>query len=450
MHFSEISRIVTVGQAYGKKGHQMKLRISTALCCATTIVFAMSDAMAAKFTTKLFLSADGLALSAFPSSSNLQQAITVSRTQGSTQVTWNAVSDKPWLSVTASGLTGESLTVEADPNQVKNNHMNVAKVTVSTSGGDFSDTETLYVGFWVGSRDPLTPIIVQQSGTTIAANPVTPVVYVSDGGSTVNGYNVYSGKLTETFNTGAGKIGATEVSSNGQILFAFDTKNRDVIALSTNTGKQIASYAVGNSFLQNMVYARPFGQQALYLSGGPILSVPKGEVLATGLSNGQIAVTPDGQRLYAVDVGIDPATLSNYSVGISGNALTITPIKSRLTSGENCEDLAVSHDGAHVYPACGAPYEFDVYDGNLLKKVQKLRAVPYPNNIEVDENDNAVGGLAFSYQKDDVYIYDQAGKTIAKVAADQSAMQNGDLKVSGDGTRVMVLTSSTLNIRTIP
>jgi outer membrane protein assembly factor BamB len=342
------------------------------------------------------------------------------------------------------------LIVQADPNQVKNDHVNVAKVTVSTSGGDFSDTETLYVGFWVGSANPPTPVIVQQSETTIAANPVTPVVYVSKGGSAVDEYNVYSGKLIETLTTIAAKIGAMEVSSNGQILFVFDTRNQDVVALNAKNGQQIASYPVGQSLGQNMVYARPLGQPALYLSGGPIISVPKGEVLATGLDPGRIAVTPDGQHLYGVDVGVDPATLSSYSVGLSGKVLAITSLKSRFTSGENCQDLAVSHDGAHVYPACGAPYAFEVYDGQTLKRVQKLRAVPYPDNIEIDENDNAVGGLAFSYQKFDVYVYDQAGNTIAKVAADQSAMQSGDMKVSGDGTRVMVLTSSTLNIRTIP
>lgn len=428
---------------------------STALLCAAFSLAAASQAEAAKFPIKLFLSSDGLALSSFPSKQVLKEKITVKRTQGKTKVTWTAASDQPWLSATSTGQTGDALTVTADPAQVKKDKSNLARVTISTSGGDFTDTETLYVGFWVSGKDPVTPLVVQQNGIALVANPVRPDVYVTDGSSTVFGYNVYTGKLDSTWQTPAAKIGTMEVSSNGQALFVSDTQNKQIVALNTKTGAENAAFPIGYALSgwQNMVYARPFGQPALYLSGGPILSVPKGKVLASGLSSNYLAVTPDGQSLYAVEIGIDPATLYNYSVAIGGAGLSVTPITSATISGENCQGFAVSHDGTHVYPACGWPYEFDVYDGQSLQQVQTLPAETYPNNAAIDENDNFVGGLDGIYQTYDVYVYDQKGNSVSEVDSDQSdLMQDGLMRVSGDGRRVLSIDESQtmLMFRTVP
>jgi hypothetical protein len=436
--------------------------VYVALFCVTSFLICQEAAYAkTAFPPKLFLSANGLALSSFPSRQTLTHTIKVDRTRGKTPVTWTAVSNKPWLTVTASGTTGGTLMVTATPGQLKQDKLYLASVAVSTNGGDFTDTENLNVGFWVGSTDPST-VTLQQNALSIATNPVTPIAYVADASSSILEYNVYSGELVATLQNVAPTVGAMEVSSDGLTLFAADTTNYKIIALDAKNGKRIAAYSLGypiNSGF-NMVYARPFGQPALYAAGGPIIAFPSGDTLASNLPADFIAVTPDGMKLFGVTVGESPGSLYNYSVGRNGDALAVEPIGSTRTNDDNCQDLAVSHDGGHVYPACGAPYEFDVYDGKTLAQVQTLPANPYPNNIEVDSNDDVVGGINGLYQQDDVYVFDQKGFSLGVVPTTSQSYEDGQqtaaMKVSGDTTRVISVTaavydsSQTLMFRNLP
>jgi hypothetical protein len=416
-------------------------------CCLAGSANAQADT---GFPTKLFLSTDGLALSSFPSRHVLSKTIKVERTQGKRSVSWTASSDQSWLTVTPSGQTGGALTVKAKPGKLQKDQLNCANVTVATSGGDFSDTETLRVGFWIGSTDTAT-VTVQQDAIAIAANPVEPVAYVADGSSSIYEYNVYSGQLVGTLEKVAPTIGPMEVSSDGQTLFATDTTNYKIVALDADTGDEIGTYSLGYALPYgfNMVYARPYGQPAIYAQDGPILAVPSGDVLANGLPEDFLAVTPDGRKLFGVDVGTSPGTLYNYSIKGSGGKLDITPITSGRTNDDNCQDLAVSLDGRHVYPACGAPYEFDVYDGKTLEQVQTLPANPYPNNVKIDVNDDVVGGIDGLYEQDDIYVFNQKGYSLGEVPTSQQSYSDGQqtaaMGVSGDAMRVISVTAQVYN-----
>ncbi|MGD0189627.1 MAG: hypothetical protein ABSD74_02680 [Rhizomicrobium sp.] len=426
----------------------MKLKTTKALIGAVCLVVCASQADAGiKFKTRLFLSANGMALSSFPSTQVLSQTITVTRTQGTTQVNWKAKSDASWLTVTASGVTGGTLQVTANPASLTPNQSYVAKVNISTQGGDFKDKEILYVGMWVGSTDPST-VEVSLNGGGVAANPVTPIAYASSG-SSIYAYNVYSGSLVNTFSNVGTTLGQLQVSSDGNTLFAVDTTGRDVVALDAASGKQLGVYPGSAEYgVTSIVYARPFGQPSLYIGSGTIVAVPKGQVLSGNLPAETLAVTPDGQHLYAVDPGISPGTLSNYSVSLSKKQLAVTSITS-TDIGSNCQALAVSFDAAHVYPACGSPYQFDVYDGQTLQQVQTLAASSYPNNAAIDENGDFVGGLNGLYQPYDTYVYDQSGNLVSEIAPADGLMNNAEMTVSGDGTRVISLNGSNLVFRSL-
>jgi hypothetical protein len=432
-------------------------RMTTLFCVVYCLLGHSSGYAGILSGPKLFVSPDGVALSSFPHRQNLSRSIRVDRTQGTAQMSWVATSNRYWLTVTNGGLTGGTLTVTANPYGLKPDREYVADVTVSTIGGDFTDTETLRVGFWVGSADPAT-VTHYQSATSIAANPVTPVAYVTDGGSSILEYNVYSGALIGTLQNVASTIGQMEVSSDGKTLFVADTTNNNILALNAETGAQLRSYSLSAGY--NMVYARPYGQPALFISGGPIMAYPSGEILANNLFGGLIAVNANGQKLFGVDAGVSPGTLYNYFVGLNKGKLVVNPITSARLNASNCEDLASSRDGSRVYPACGSPYEFDAYDGTTLAFVQTLPANAYPNNAEVDAKDRFIGRINGIYAPNDVFVFSHEGFSRGVVPSLPVSSEQGFgqlatlMKVSGDTTRVISIidgpSEQTLAFRNLP
>jgi hypothetical protein len=111
--------------------------------------------------------------------------------------------------------------------------------------------------------------------------------------------------------------------------------------------------------------------------------------------------------------------------------------------------MAISPDGSHLYPACGAPYEFDVYDATTLAQVQTLPATNYPNNAVLDSNGDFVGGLNGIYDADDVYVYDPTGYLLGVVPTTSSSYYEGQgndlMAVSGDSSRVISATGAVYN-----
>jgi hypothetical protein len=428
------------------------VRIAAAACAGLLTLVCAAPGFAAALAPKLFLSADGVALSSTPGKSVLKRSIEVDRTTGKAQAAWTASSDQSWLSVTASGATGGKLTVQADPTGLAADQEYTANVTVSTDDG-FTDTETLHVGLWVGSSKPGT-VQLQQTVESVATNPVLPYAYVTDGGANIKVYNVYSGAVVTTFHNVAPTLGYMDVSSDGATLFAADTTNFKIVALDAASGAVLSKYQVGyqiDSYF-SMVYARPYGQPALYLSpngngAGGIIAYPSGDTLLSGgFGNGDtnfLAVTPDGRGVYTVTMFLSPGSLYGYSLSATSKGFSLKSLGSLFDAGSNCRDLAVSRDGKHVYPACGAPYEFGVFDGKTLTQVQTLAAAPYPANVEIDTFDNVVGGIdGVAENNEDVFVYNQKGKARGTVSTPVQGEQQAALKVSGDSTRVVNATES--------
>lgn len=420
---------------------KMKSAYAAALLGAVSIfAVAVTADAATVFPPRLFLSSDGVALSSFPSRHTLDQKIVVTPTQGKTAVTWNAISDQPWLTVTPSGTTGQALRLHANPHRVARDQELVANVTVSSSDANFTDTETLRVGFWVGSSDPQNLMLKTKTiAASMTANPVEPIVYVSNGAPSIQEYNVYSGALTGTIGLplSADKL---EVSSDGRILYCFNQAKRELLAVDTATGAILHEYVIGGTdFVVNMVYARPFGQPALYFDGGPIVAYPSGDILAGNLpAQSLLAVTPNGTHIFSVDYGSDASSLTGWQIRLSNGALKLQTMGSSVIDGENCEDLAVSGDGSLVYPTCGWPYEFDAFSGKTLSKVQTLQTyVSYPSNVETDARQHVVFGSTDYRAAADVSVFDRKGNAVGTVQNVWSQQQPQLMKISGDATRVV-------------
>lgn len=407
---------------------------------------------------------DGIALSSFPSSSHLSRSVSIgSPSEVSGTTCWTATSNVKWLTVVPSG---KKLTITADPVGIKTDIVRRATVTL-TSSATVGQTATINVALWIGSTDPAV-VTLSQSAVSIAANPVDPVAYVSAGASSINVYNVYTGQLITTFGPVAPTVGFMAVSSDGTTLFAVDTTNYEIVALDAKAGHVMTRYPlvgpISGDF--SFAFAKPSGQATLFAPGQSAIDVGSGQAVSkpititNGFYDPLIAATPNGKRLAILERGLSPGSIYMYSVSRGAKRqLTVDQTTTSSIVGENCQAMAISADGSRVYPACGAPYEFDVYDGATLIQVQTLPAVPYPDNAAIDSNGDFVGGVNGLYEVDDVFVFDVKGYSLGVVPTTSESYAAGQgsnlLAVSGDSTRVISATAAvygaqTLMFRTLP
>jgi hypothetical protein len=423
---------------------------------------------AAAIAPQLYVAEDGISLTKFPSRDGLSRAVTVALTKSGAPVAWTAHTSASWLTVTASGSTVGTLVLQANPAGVRKDTLYTTTVTVQ--GGDVAtDKAILRVSLWVSSVDPAT-VTLSRGVTALAADPVNPWVYVSAGTTSVDVYNVYSGALVKTFERVAPTVGQLAVGSIGTQLFAVDTTNHQIIELDTTSGQVLKTFPLAGPIASDFsfAYARPHGRATLFAPGQAAIDVSSGHLVSGTITIGGtdrfydplIVAAPDGAHLAIVDRNLDPGSLYSYSVTGSNGTLTIKSLASNtFLSQASCQGLAITPDGSRVYLACGAPYEFDLYDGSTLKQIQTLPGVPYPNNAVIDSDGDFVGGVDGIYQKDDVFVYTQDGISLGVVPTTKYSYSEGQgnnlLVTSADSSRVISATNSAygsqvLMFRTLP
>ncbi len=419
---------------------------------------APATAVGAGSTDKLFIAHNGVALSKFPSASKLSTAVVIGVTDPASRAAWAAKSDAAWLTVTASGRTGQPLTLTANPAGLAADSFYSATVTVQTKASStFQDRETIRVGFYIGSTDPGV-VTRTRTTTSLAANPVEPFAYVSDGSPSIRLFNVYTGSLVSTFLKVAPTVGQMVLSTDGSKLFALDTTNYRIVELDARNGTALAHFQLAGPVSAdfNFAYARPAGNETLYAQGQSAIDVASGTAVSAPIAAGNyfydpyIVASPDGLHLAILERGLEPGGLYSFQAVAAGGQLTIAPVQSNsFINGENCSVMAISADGTRLYPACGAPYEFDVYDWSTLTQIQTLRAVPYPNNAVIDSNGDFIGGVDGLYEADDVFVYNPKGYLLGRVPTTPVSAANGQannlLATSGDSTRVISVTSPDYN-----
>lgn len=419
-------------------------------------------AATASCPSTLFISANGVALSKFPATGILSRLVRIGPETMSGQVCWQATSSAAWLRVRPSAPTNLLLT--ALPGGLQQNVLHLAIVTVKALPS--GQTAQIRVALWVGSKNPAT-VTLAHSAVAIAANPVEPYAYVSSGSTSVQVFNVYTGQPVRTFNPIAPTVGALVVSSDGTRLFAVDTTNYRILALDAATGAVDGKFQLVGPISADFgfAYARPGGRPTLLAPGQAAIDVASGKAVSSPISNSfgfydpLLVATPDGTKLAVVERGLSPGSLYTYNVTAAAGLLTIKQVGSTTIQGENCQALAISPNGSRLYPGCGWPYEFDVYDDTTLKQIQTLPAVPYPDNATIDSAGNFVGGVNGLYETDDVFVFTPAGYSVGVVPTTPASYAGGQgsdlLATSGDSTRVISATaavygSQTLMFRDLP
>lgn len=391
---------------------------------------------------KLIASETGIALSKTPSWSRLSSSVTVRDNFGTGS--WTATSDQSWLKVTASGNSGESLTVTADPTGLSQDVIRTAKVTIASNSGAAS--ETVVVGLWNGSSTPSSVVSVSGAYKYVVADPVRPLAYANNGGSAITIFNVYSGSSVGTIDVTGATLGHMEISPDGKRLYAINSSVQiKEIDLTQSNPVVLGSWAVPleKTPAVELKYVRPNGEGVVFAAGvdssysatpftpfrardGVVLAATGNLYLSPGL-----AVAPDQSNLLTAHLRYPIAYSAVNQVFEMASAIS-------LATGCNgaTHDVAVMRNGSFAIAGCvssGTGYGFPRASLDTASISQGYYAGDaYPNNAEVASDGKVLlGSYSGNLYVADVWVY-RSDNTLLTSFWLGGNLQNAQLKVSGD------------------
>ena len=379
---------------------------------------------------RLLVSDWGVGLVATPSGTVLSRSITVRDSFGAS-LPWTAVSDSPWLSVTASGNTGAgtTATLQADPAALSNETLSVATVTLSSPVSGTSPA-VVRVALWKSATGRTLTQMFPLAYTNLVADRIRPYVYAHNDGTTIDVYHVYTGARVDTINVGSAQLSRMAVSADGSRLYVTERLARGVAVIDLATRTRIATWELGGQpdADAQLLSMRPNGVEVVMLSGGRTFAADGRVLAATGIG-GLLTASADGRRLYVQDTVAAPTVFDAYDVDYSAISGGVLMIRHRLhagstDSGSYGRDIAVSPDGTRLYAGVAPPYECVRLDTETLRFVGNgLPGVTpvYVNNVEVAADGRVI---CASVGSDD-------NNTIEVFAVDGGLLQTHNSRVTG-------------------
>ncbi|MBN1209960.1 MAG: BACON domain-containing protein [Myxococcaceae bacterium] len=398
---------------------------------------------------KLWVPDNGVGLVSMPSVSRLTHTVKVKDNWGLSTTPWTASSDQPWLSVTPSGTGGGSLTLTANPASLAADQIHYATVTLGYDDGLVQGSETVRVGLWVGSQPPSSQGLNAGLFPVFVTDPIRPYVYLRGSlDSSISVYNLYTAGLVAQVTGLDGHPGRMAISSDGSTLYVLITSNNRIVPvdLSTFTGGASSGVRTGNSY--GITYARPNGHGLVLINGGDIYDPAAGAVL-TGVT-GSLADIFIGSA--SLDGSLVCGSVLNFSTSLNCYGLRYSEINGGLVTltvrgagpfGIASIDLAINQDGSRVYAFLGTPGAIAVYDGQTTGALAPLATGASCDSFEVGPDDRIYAASEFArYDPKELWVFDSAGTLLDsyRVTSEGDFIQGGQLKVSGDGRRLVVLT----------
>lgn len=381
----------------------------------------------------LHASSLGVAFSQFPARSVLTRTLAVHSAHGPPEVAWTAEADQAWLSVTASGMTGGSLVLTANPTGLAPDHQYLATVRVRSSDPVIRNEQDVRVGLWIGSADPQ-PVTLSTFASNLVADPVLPRLYTNTLGTDVTVYDAYTGAVTGTFPAVVSRGGSMAISSDGALLFVNDTSTRQVVGLDTATGSVVRRYPWASIMSSGLGYARPNAHPVLMIGNSKVFDVDTAMFHTTGRIAGgfgedtSFATDADDQFTYTQDHGDEPSNLRQYAIDYDlrrADPLVATTLHS-INTGVFGQTLCVAADGSRVYAANGSP-STSAFSAAALVQIQQLPG---------GGSQAACGwnGLFFGGDSaGNITVYRLDGTSLGTFVL---PAQSGSLVLSGDNTRI--------------
>lgn len=409
---------------------------------------------------RIIPSSKGLLLNSFPASADLMANILIDDNAGG-GADWTAVSDAPWLTVTASGVTGDTLVAAADPDSVADDSFSEGTITVSSSDAAITEDTTIKIGFYKGSADPVAILEEIPQSFALAADPVRPYVYLSlnedsFGTDKIETYNIYTGAKVGVSIEPSINPGKMSVSDDGAFLYVTDDVNGGdstiIERIDLETGASLNQWSLvpvssgGINRQDEIHFARVEGIPAIYSAVGAVLHGETGELLGQYPGSGNFTVSQNGRTVCFDTTSISPDSANCTTLNISGlgtDTVSITPNVTTETPFNTLNfgsDIALSPDGETVYIA-------DQFDF-LRAKVEDFVYIPGGFNVDpfVGDVEVAQNGEVFVfYENSDAGLnairrFTSDGATIATGFTTESIIFNDTLVISGDGSRAAITT----------
>lgn len=438
------------------------------------LVFSASVPVTLNFESHRLVPASvGVALSSFPARNRLQRILTVGSSLKRSDVPWTATSNQPWLSVTASGNSGDPLTLTASTAGLAQNQSHIAEVTLASTDETIERDETIRVALWVGGSNPTDLVsapLMEAEVQGFAVNPVEPLAYSVGFNNRIYVHNVYTGALVNTLQpAGLTHAVGLGVSEDGRLLFVADFETGNTLVLDGNgqSNAVIATYPSpdppNSAPRYQFLSTRANGHSILWTAFGQVYDPETHTRMPQRNSNGALftpsfsgipVVTPDGTRMINID-GALPLAASVFTQRFSmvdGKALHITDI--HRTSNSTLQQslnvgAAINASGTRVFadinansggPAAAKPIRVDTGPLVFLPDIP-ISNVSYPEAIASTWDDRILYGLAFYADEveNNLLILDGNGGSIGSSMSgpNNGGRHRGNLAVSGDLFRVV-------------
>lgn len=418
---------------------------------------------------KLFIADNGVLLTSSPSySAQLSHALSVYDNADLNNITWTAVSDQTWLTVTSTGTTSGKMTLTANPVGLSQDILHLATVTLSSVNTLIENTasETVTVGFYNASTDPALKTTVTLNDpakqTGMVSDPIRPYVYVSHGGTDIEIYNTFSGTLETTLAGVGGDLRYLTVSSDGATLYAVDHSDNSILPVNlatrvaqpkfTTIGFPTCISCAAQNLLVSANYTRINGYPVLVTSAEEILDAANGNVLASltnpsslsfnYLNSPYIEVSANGRAAYSLGLGTSPFSLARYALSYSpleAGSFAGVMTHSRTGAGGNAKDLAVTETGNQVFISTGSgcgTYELCVYNGLNINWESNLAGDAFPAAVEVAVNGDIYSGYnalgAF-----DIRVFNEVTQTQSASFSTTQGMEDRQLVISADSSVIV-------------
>jgi hypothetical protein len=344
---------------------------------------------------------------------------------------------------------------QANPSGLPQDVTQFANVTVTSSDPTVENQQTIRVGLFLSTTAP-SPTALSIAATNLATSPVEPIVALSDGGTSIGIYNVYSGSLLRTLSSVAAAAGPLVFSEDGRSLFIYDTTNFRVNQVDSGSGAAIANYsaaqvvtfgAAGNA----ITVVHPNGYAMLVTPVGLYYDLTSGAQY-TDNTNGStdwlssafsFAISPDQSLLAAQDgttIRISRSSLNGGKfVTQTGAVVPQVNVVENSSNGQSC----FSTTGDRIYTASGAPYDFPATSVATSQVIQTLPGSNYPDAIQCVWNGLVIGGIDGYYQADDIFVYfGMTGVSLGQLSSNGPSSAYRDLlsrglAVSADGTMLI-------------
>lgn len=411
----------------------------------------------------------GVALSKFITVGKLSHDIDILNSNGLTTTTWIATTEDSWLTVTPSGTTAEQLSITADATDLAVDTFYKARIMVSSTDPGIQNTQTINVGLWVGSSDPLARASLSKKYYYTASDPVRPYAYFHSIDGNIDVYNIYDQSLVSTIDTGIEDFGMAEmeVSANGESLYIADINEQSITVIDLDTPENRTHWSSLDPLYSGFTLSNTNGKELLISGYGNIYDAQTGYLY---LTDSHTPISEEEDDLYG-NPSSDPEDYSRLDASLFGNRfcalketyltcyalnyrrysdkVVISDIATPVSTSNGGVDVALNIDGTIAYTASLGADGFSVVDINSMSFLDALDSGRYPAAVEVG-SDNALHGAidksSSHNEPTDVWIYESNGvlRSAEELSDYQRVMERG-LAISGDGFISVILADSTYN-----